>query len=146
MKDKYLVLIRGLSGSGKTTLADIICGEDDSKISISVDDYFYDEDGNYTFNSADLKTAHKWCYQEVHTCMSQGFSVVAVHNTFTRAWEIEKYFELATQHNYKVIVPDLYNSGLNDATLSSRSPHGVSIFNIRKQRKRWESDVFNPER
>ena len=60
---KKLILIRGLSGSGKTTLADMICTDENSCISISVDDYFYDEEDNYEFDAKQLKEAHEWCKQ-----------------------------------------------------------------------------------
>lgn len=144
--EKYMILIRGLSGSGKTTLADIICGdiehEDNQRVSISVDDYFYDDAGEYTFNPEQLKEAHEWCKAETDVCCTQGFPIVVVHNTFTRKWEVEPYFEIATRRGYRVFVLNLYDSGKTDAALAGSSPHGIEIFNIRSQRKRWEPDVF----
>ena len=142
--NKYLVLIRGLSGSGKTTLADLICGDQDSRISVSVDDYFYDEDDNYEFVPSELKKAYLWCRQETEICMEQGFDVVIVHNTFVKAWEVEPYLKLAEKKGYRVIVSSLHDNGFSDAVLSARSDHGVQIHNIRKQRSRWDLSVFNP--
>ena len=143
-KEKYLIIVRGLSSSGKTTLADIICGDDDNRISISVDDYFYDDDDQYEFVASDLKKAHMWCRQETDVCMTQGFDIVVVHNTFTRGWEVEPYLQLAAKRGYRVIVSSLFDGGLNDAMLSARSDHNVQIHNIRRQRQRWDNNVFNP--
>ena len=143
-KEKYLIIVRGLSSSGKTTLADIICGDDDNRISISVDDYFYDDDDRYEFVANDLKKAHMWCRQETDVCMTQGFDIVVVHNTFTRGWEVEPYLQLAAKRGYRVIVSSLFDGGLNDVMLSARSDHNVQIHNIRRQRQRWDANVFNP--
>ena len=143
-KEKYLVIIRGLSGSGKTTFADLICGDTESRIAIAADDYFYDENDNYNFEASDLKKAHAWCRQEVEICMEQGFEVIVVHNTFTRGWEVEPYLQIAAKQGYRLIVSSLFDSGLNDSLLSARSEHNVQIHNVRRQRQRWESDVFNP--
>lgn len=143
-KEKYLIIIRGLSSSGKTTLADIICGDDDNRISISVDDYFYDDDDRYEFVANDLKKAHMWCRQETDVCMTQGFDIIVVHNTFTRGWEVEPYLQLAAKRGYRVIVSSLFDGGLNDVMLSARSEHNVQIHNIRRQRQRWDANVFNP--
>jgi hypothetical protein len=140
--EKYIIIVRGLSGSGKTTLADIICGDTESRVSISVDDFFYDDDDNYEFVPAQLREAHDWCKTEVGTCAAQGFEVIVVHNTFTRQWEVEPYLQIAAQFGYRCIVTSIFDSGKNDAELSGRSDHGIEIYNVRSQRKRWDHDVF----
>ena len=76
--------------------------------------------------------------------MDQGFEVIVVHNTFTRGWEVEPYLQIAAQQGYRLIVSSLFDSGLNDSLLSARSEHNVQIHNVRRQRQRWETDVFNP--
>ena len=146
MTIRKLILIRGLSGSGKTTLADIICTDEDSCISISADDYFYDEDDNYKFDPEQLKEAHDWCKQEVDTCMTQQFDTIVVHNSFTRKWEVDPYLQLASVHKYQVTVVSLFDSGLNDHQLMARSPHKIPLGSIRSQRRRWEHDVFRNAR
>tara|TARA_B100000900_G_C20574492_1_gene714754 strand:+ start:658 stop:1101 length:444 start_codon:yes stop_codon:yes gene_type:complete len=143
---KNLILIRGLSGSGKTTLADMVCTNEDSCISISVDDYFYDEEDKYEFNADQLKEAHEWCKQETETCMTQTFETIVIHNTFTRKWEIDPYLQLASSHGYEVMVVSLFDSGLNDHQLMARSPHKIPLGSIRTQRRRWEHDVFRNAR
>jgi len=139
---KTMILVRGLSGSGKTTIADLIVGEDESRISISVDDYFYSDDDEYEFDVSKLVDAHNWCKQEVETCLTQGYEVVVVHNTFTRRFELEKYLSLAINYGYRIHVISLFDNGLTDLQLAKQCVHNVPISNIKVQRRRWEDDVF----
>lgn len=150
---KIMIIIRGLSGSGKKTIANLICDEESmeylddpegtpERVSISADDYFYDEDGSYKFNPEEFKAAHEWCKNEVEVCAKQGYEVIVVHNPFTRKWEVDPYFQIAISNGYRISVLNLYDSGLNDAQLASRSEQDIPVHNIRKQRQRWELDVF----
>lgn len=143
---KHIILVRGLSGSGKTTLANIILGAIDSdserRIAVSVDDYFTGEDGTYTFVYEDLAAAHDWCKQEVETCAVEGYDVIVVHNTFTRAWEINPYVEIAQRHGRSLHVVSLFDGGLSDAQLAGRCTHRVPMGSIAAQRERWDADPF----
>lgn len=145
-KNNTLVIIRGLSGSGKTTLAEQICdASQEDRIAIAADDFFYDEDDVYRFDAEQLKDAHEWCKQEVESCMVQAFNIIAVHNTFTRRWEVEPYIELANKHGYQVSVVSLFDAGMNDVQLAKRSLHGIPVSSVRAQRNRWEEDIFRTE-
>ena len=141
MTKKTLIIIRGLSGSGKTTLANIICQANPKYLSISVDDFFT-LDGEYQFNVEQLQEAYEWCKLSVDTAMTQNMQTIVVHNTFSRRWEIEPYQELALNKGYDVCIINLYDAGLNDVQLSQRSPHRISVANIRAQRTRWEPDPY----
>ena len=143
---KQLILIRGLSGSGKTTLADTICGDNENRFMVSVDDYFVDENGVYKFNHEAFKDAHGWCQKECVEAMEEGFEVIVIHNTFTRKWECEPYMELALQNGYAIQVLNLYDGGLSDRELSERGQHNVPPHVIQKQRKRWDKDVYRDKR
>ncbi len=144
-KDKFIILVRGLSGSGKTTLADIIVGaadpEGERRIALSADDYFTDEQGAYKFNYEQLSAAHDWCKNEVEACVVEGYDVVVVHNTFTRAWELNPYIEIAYRHGCKIQIVSLYDGGLSDAQLAGRCVHRIPIGSISAQRKRWENSI-----
>lgn len=141
-QENTLVIIRGLSGSGKTTLADLLVGEDPSRISICADDYFYTEDDEYNFEAEKLKEAHAWCKAEVETCMAQNYKLIVVHNTFTRRFEVEPYLTIAQKNGYRTSVVSLFDSGLTDYQLAGRCVHNVPLSNIRAQRNRWEADIF----
>ncbi len=150
---KTMIIIRGLSGSGKGTIAKLICNEGSvdyledtegvpKRVSVSAEDYFYDEDGSYKFDPEEFKDAHEWCKSEVDVCAKQGYEVIVVHNPFTRKWEVDPYFQIAVSNGYRISVLNLYDSGLNDAQLAGRSKQNIPVHNIRKQRQRWELDVF----
>jgi predicted kinase len=99
---KTLILLRGLPGSGKSTLAKLLVGDKDY-CHKEADMYFIDGEGNYKFNSSQLKEAHKWCKNEVDFVMKYEHSPVVVSNTFIQEWEMDDYLELAKKYNYQVV-------------------------------------------
>ena len=100
MTQKTLLLLRGLPGSGKSTLAKTLAGANWPVF--SVDDYFTDQDGNYTFNHRDNHLAYAACTAHTEAAMRANTELVIVDNTFTLEWEMEPYFKLAATHNYRV--------------------------------------------
>jgi len=92
MKNVHLTIIRGIPGSGKTTLAKKL-KEETSAVHYEADDFFM-VDGVYKFNSKYLHSAHQHCFVHVREALQSG-SPVIVANTFTQAWEIQTYLELA---------------------------------------------------
>ena len=138
---KRLILIRGLSGSGKTEHAELIVGDHEDRAEVTVDRFFEDDDGKYTFDFTRIKEAYEWCKNETKLLLEDEYEVVVVHNSFTRKWEAEPYFNLAKEHGYEVQVISLYDGGLNDKNLSDRSVHGLSPHQISEQRKRWDLNI-----
>lgn len=139
---KQLILIRGLSGTGKTTLAEAICGDLEGRFMVAADDFFEDDSGVYSFNPDQLKEAHLWCQKECLEAMEDGYEIIVVHNTFTRKWECDPYMDMARKNDYVIQVISLYDGGLSDQELSQRCEHNLSPFQIQKQRKRWDKDVY----
>jgi predicted kinase len=93
---KELFLLRGLPGAGKTTLAKSLGG-----MHMEADKYFMDE-GEYKFDASKLKEAHAWCQNAARVWMTNSVPKVVISNTFTQAWEMDYYFELAKEHGYRV--------------------------------------------
>ena len=58
---KKLILIRGLSGAGKTEHAELIVGDHEDRAEITVDRFFEDDNGTYTFDFTRIKEAYEWC-------------------------------------------------------------------------------------
>jgi predicted kinase len=101
--NKNLYLLRGIPGAGKSTLAKQL-----GDTHFETDSYFM-VDGEYKFDPTKLKKAHEWCQGEVelamiHNHVTYGLdgSDIVVSNTFTQEWEMEKYYQLANQYDYRV--------------------------------------------
>jgi len=83
-----LVLIRGLPGSGKSTMALVLAQV--GYVHYEADMYFM-QDGQYQYDSRQVRQAHQWCREQTLRALQAGKRVV-VSNTFTRLQEMEPYF------------------------------------------------------
>ena len=122
---KTLYIVRGLPGSGKSSLAKKI-----TETLYSADDFFTNKKGEYNFNAKLLGKAHEWCWGKVRDAMFLGVNAVAVANTFTQAWEAEKYYQIAEEYGYSVFVIECQNDFGN--------VHDVPQESIDAMKERWE--------
>lgn len=134
-----LFIIRGIPGSGKSTyVEEVLHPKFSNLVHIEADMYFYNKDGEYEFDPSKLSEAHEWCYETAkhellgleHPDMPSRKRNVAVANTFTQKWEMEKYLELATYEGVEVKVIRLENRFENI--------HGVPEEAIKKMQDRFE--------
>ena len=123
-----LYIVRGLPGSGKSSLAKKV-----TELVYSADDFFTNKKGEYNFNAKLLGKAHEWCWGKVRDAMFIGAEAVAVANTFTQAWEAEKYYQIAEEYGYSVFVIECQNDFGN--------VHDVPQESIDAMKKRWEKDL-----
>jgi predicted kinase len=128
---KELILLRGLPGAGKTTLAKTL-----NAIVIEADQYFYDIDGNYMFDSLNLNNAHQYCKAQTRAWMEiktdqVNTSRIVVSNTFTTEKEMEPYYEMAEKYDYQVVSLIVENRHGN------KSVHNVPDETIEKMRNRF---------
>lgn len=128
---KELFLLRGLPGSGKSTLAKSLIGDND-RAHREADMYFLDENGSYVFNPSQLKEAHAWCQEEIEFAMKIQHDRVVVSNTFTQAWEMQPYYDLAEKYGYRVysLVVENRHGGVNE--------HGVPEEKLVQMKQRFE--------
>ena len=131
--DKNLILVRGVSGSGKSTFAEEFLYP--ISLIISTDDFFMNGD-NYEFNPELLPANHKKCIDSVESHMINPIedivTNIVVHNTFTMAWEIKPYKELADKYGYNFFTIIVENRH------KSTSIHKVPDDSILKQKVRFE--------
>ena len=127
-----LWIIRGLPGSGKSTLARELCEELHTEYWFEADMYFEqsDDGGNYIFSPSRLGEAHDWCQTSVANAMHLRAPNIIVSNTFSMAWEIAPYRDMAVHNGYNINV--IRCSG------NYPSVHNVPKHVINKMIIRWE--------
>jgi predicted kinase len=129
-RQSSLILLRGLPGSGKSTLAEVL-SENGRYPFFSVDDYFTDENGSYSFVFFENHLAYKQCEKMVEQAMINNSKKIIVHNTFTMEWEIEPYFKMASEHQYRVFVLTVENRH------GSKNIHEIPEEHIQKMREKY---------
>jgi predicted kinase len=129
-RQSSLILLRGLPGSGKSTLAEVL-SENGRYPFFSVDDYFTDENGSYSFVFSENHLAYKQCEKMVEQAMINNSKKIIVHNTFTMEWEIEPYFKMASEHQYRVFVLTVENRH------GSKNIHEIPEEHIQKMREKY---------
>ncbi|MBM9578287.1 AAA family ATPase [Leptospira sp. 201903070] len=110
-----LILIRGLPGSGKSVLAKLL-SENGKYPVFSVDDYFTNpETKEYKFQFSENYLAYKSCEERTRKAMEVKTTRIFLDNTFTLSWEMEPYFQMASELNYTVFVLTVenYHKGKN---------------------------------
>ena len=125
-----LYIIRGVPGSGKTTLANEMKAAGMIWDFAEADKFMIDNEGNYRFDPKQLGECHEKCQNEIRDMMRAGYPSIAVSNTFTRKWEMEKYIGLANQFGYEVCMIVCQGDFAN--------VHGVPPERVQQMRERFE--------
>lgn len=134
-KTPSLILLRGLPGSGKSTLAELL-SEDGKYPVYSVDQFFTDASGNYSFNHHENYLAYESCQNNVSEAMKKGIAKIFVDNTLTLDWEIEPYFKLAKENNYQIFVATVENYH------GKENIHNISADQIKKMAEKYRVRLF----
>ena len=127
---KTLILLRGLPGSGKSTFAKTICDE-----YYEADQYFINENGEYVFDASKLKLAHEWCKLRTEHAMEDGVEKIVVSNTFTQAWEMQPYFELAAKYGYRT------HSLIIENKHGGKNVHNVPDSKLKEMKDRFQINL-----
>lgn len=131
-----LFLLRGLPGSGKSSLANEL-SEDGKYPVFSVDDYFTDIiTKNYNFEFDKNYLAYQQCVENTKKSMQVNCTKIFIHNTFTLEWELEPYFKLATEFNYKVFVVTVENRHGN------KNVHSIDDEQLQKMASKYKVVLF----
>jgi tRNA uridine 5-carbamoylmethylation protein Kti12 len=105
---RVAVILRGIPGSGKSLLAKEICSDMRAKgvtaAVHSTDDYFLNSHGEYQFDEVKLGENHIKNQAAFERSLAGLVGVVICDNTNTTLWEVERYVDIARDHNYSPIV------------------------------------------
>jgi predicted kinase len=127
---RSIILLRGLPGSGKSTLAKLL-SENGLYPVFSIDDFFTDESGNYQFDHLKNHLAYDQCRDNTEKAMNNGVAKIFVDNTFTIDWEMDTYFKLAKEYDYRIFVVTVENYH------GEKNVHGITDEQIDKMRSKY---------
>ena len=138
IRDKVLILMRGIPGSGKSSLATQI-SRDFNGVVQSADTFFINKFGIYDFRPELLVEAHANCQKETRKWAERETKVIIVDNTNLESWEMEPYAKIAKENGYYLILvepktPWRYNS----RKCSQLNSHGIPWEKIEACRARFE--------
>lgn len=102
MKNKKIILMRGISGSGKSTLARKIQSKLGGII-LSTDDYFMN-DGKYFFDPNKLFENHEKNKSATENAMKEKISPIIIDNMNSKISEMQPYAKLAKKYGYKIYI------------------------------------------
>ncbi len=130
-----LILLRGLPGSGKTTLAKELSEKGKYPV-FSIDDYFTSANGDYKFEFDKNHLAYKQCEENTRVAMQKGSSKIFLDNVFSIEWELEPYFKLASEFQYKLFVITVENRH------KGRNVHEISDEQIQKMAEKYKVVLY----
>lgn len=127
MKQRNLIILRGVSGSGKTTFCNLIGGK---TVVCCADDFFTDENGNYNWYAEGLGKAHKYSQEKFDNALHD-WSVdnIIVANVNAKPSDWKYYVDKATKEGLKVTFVVLENRHGN------KDVHNVPIETLERQDK-----------
>lgn len=103
----------------------------------AIDSYFTDpQTGVYTFDFSKNHLAYKACETQTRESMQARHSKIFVDNTFTLEWEMEPYFKLAAQFDYRVFVVTVENRHGGENT------HEVSREQLQKMAEKYRVVLY----
>ena len=127
MKNKTVVIIRGVSGSGKSTFAETVKAHTQGNAVIcTADDYFH-QNGEYRFDPTKLGKAHGYCFRKFCKAIEENKPLVIQNNTNSNPKEFQKYVDFAEEKGYIVFSIVMENRHGNS------NVHGVPNETVERQ-------------
>ena len=126
-----LIILRGLPGSGKSTLAQTL-KQLAGAVVCSVDEYFTDADGHYTFHHLENHKAYAACQAKARAAMEAQCPLVIIDHTNTMEWEMKPFFDLADELHYRVHVFTAENRH------DGKSIHDIPVDQLEKMKMKFK--------
>lgn len=128
MNKKTVWIMQGVSGAGKSSYIP------PGAYIVSADRFFEKFGG---FNWRRLDEAHEHCLGRFNNALLCGYQFIVVDNTNTKVKEVERYYNLAHDLGYDVIIKHIPCKDLS--VCASRNVHNVPLTTIQKQARRIEN-------
>jgi len=133
--------LRGLPGSGKSTLSKHIVSKYPHAVHCSADDFLY-ENGRYVWTKERIKIAHESNQEKARQACKRSEHIVVIDNTNVKYWEMKPYLEIASAHNYSVVLVEPRTPWkFIPAELMNRSAHTVPLKIIESRLSDWNDIV-----
>lgn len=144
IKNKTVIILRGLPGAGKSYLRSQIADISPSYDVISADSYWLRPDGKYSFNFKELGAAHDWAHKNFLYSISKENEdpplVVLVDNTNITLKDCKFYIDAAISAGWNIV---LWESGtewaFNPQICFEKNTHGVPLETIKNMQAKWIS-------
>ena len=135
----FMFIMRGVSGSGKSTIVSELKSTYSDAVVCSADDFFFGENGVYTFDIKLLPVAHESCRNKARTACETKKNIVIIDNTNVKKWEMTDYVNMASNHGYviNIIVPQTPWC-FDPVELARKNQHGVPEEVLCKKIKMFE--------
>lgn len=138
MKEKVLLIIRGVPGSGKSFLAKNLAGKFNGQIFSA--DKFHIAIGKYTWHQGLAYHAHYICKQLVYYALQKNKSPIIIDNTNLRPTEAKPYIKMAKEFNYKIkIVEPQTEWRENIKELLNHCVHGLTKEQLEEKMKIYQN-------
>ncbi len=140
IKDKKLIILRGLPGSGKSEKAKQLVGNG----VIHSTDNFFTRDGKYVFNSDNIGKFHCLNLMNSIRSMQKGISPIIIDNTNIIASHCAGYVDQGKLYGYEIIIMEPDTPWAFDVEeLVKRNTHDTPIETIVDMLEQYEEpDLF----
>jgi predicted kinase len=113
LKNRTVIILRGVPGNGKTTFAkllELLCDLSETTfMNCCADEWFEDANGNYNYKADEIGKAHAWCKNQFQAALDGLIDIVVVANTNTRADDVKRYRNMAEEAGYRTFVLTVEN-------------------------------------
>ncbi len=142
IKQRKLIIMRGLPGSGKSTRVEELV-KSLTNFKICSNDYYpgYYDNGIYNWTPERAKYASMFCKEEFDIAIKNGESTIILDNTNLSKKSYGPYKAKAEAAGYEVIFETIEPEPDKLLIYAARNKHNVSIEVLMQMLRAWEKDA-----